>query len=116
MRQRRLSREVRVRIPWRVMAFSAALVAVAGGIQVGGQQPSMRAFTASGASVAAAAAEVDGLLRGGRLDIDRVDTDTMIDGRTHERLGQRYEGLPVFDGELIRQVDGGRVVSIFGRI
>lgn len=40
----------------------------------------------------------------------------MIAGRTHERLSQGHEGLPVVGGELVRQMDGGRVVSVFGQI
>ena len=30
----------------------------------------------------------------------------MMPGRTHERLVQRHEGLPVFGGEVVRQLDG----------
>ncbi len=56
------------------------------------------------------------MLREGRLDIARVQDDTMMGGRTHERLSQRYEGLPVFGGELVRQMDAGRVVSVFGQV
>lgn len=60
-------------------------------------------------------ARVATMLRDGQLDLVRVQDDTMIAGRTHERLSQRHEGLPVFAGELVRQMDGGRVVSVFGQ-
>jgi len=56
------------------------------------------------------------MLRDGQLDLARVQNDTLITGRTHERLSQRHEGLPVVGGELVRQMDGGRVVSVFGQI
>jgi len=56
------------------------------------------------------------MLRDGRLDIVRVDDDTMLSGRRHERLAQRYEGLPVFGAELVRQMDGREVRSIVGHI
>ena len=55
------------------------------------------------------------MLRNGQLDIARVQDDTLIAGRTHERLAQRHEGVPVFGGEIVRQLDGGRVVSVFGQ-
>ena len=39
----------------------------------------------------------------------------MIPGRAIERLGQFYEGLPVFGGQVVRQMDGRAVVSVTGR-
>src|SRR5207237_599420 len=59
---------------------------------------------------------VDRLVTIGSLDLSTVQTDTLIPGRTHERLAQRYEGLPIFGGELVRQLDGRAVISIFGRL
>ena len=56
------------------------------------------------------------MLRDGSLDIASIQMDTMIAGRTHERLDQRHQGLPVFGGQLIRQMDGGSLVSVFGQI
>jgi thermolysin len=63
----------------------------------------------------AAAARVDALLGSGDLDLASIDTDTMIEGRVHERLVQRYKGLPVFGGALVRQVESGRPLSIVGK-
>ena len=45
----------------------------------------------------------------GRLDIGRVDEDTMLPDRTHERLVQRYNGLPVFGAQVVRQLSGSTV-------
>jgi bacillolysin len=78
--------------------------------------PVARSVTASGATLGSWAARVETMLRDGTLDIAGVQSDTMISGRTHQRLRQQYEGLPVFGGELVRQVDGGRVISVFGNI
>ena len=56
------------------------------------------------------------MLRDGRLDIGRVDEDTMLPGRTHERLVQRFNGLPVFGAEVVRQLSGSTVETIFGTV
>ena len=54
----------------------------------------------TGQSLATWDARVAAMLRNGQLDIARVQDDTMIAGRTHERLAQRHEGMPVFGGEI----------------
>jgi thermolysin len=59
---------------------------------------------------------VNSLLREGDLVLRRVDTDTMIEGRQHERLDQVYQGVRVWGGELVRQIDNGQTVSVFGRL
>ncbi len=100
---------------WRLLLLSAVALVVTMN-HLAGQQPSVRAIAASAAALPAMATEVTGMLGDGRLDFDRIQIDTMIAGRTHERLLQQYEGLPVFRGEVVRQMDGSRVVSIFGRL
>jgi bacillolysin len=64
----------------------------------------------------AADAQVEALMRGGELELAQVAADSMMPGRTHERLIQRYRGLPVFGGVIMRQVEADRVCTIFGRI
>ncbi len=60
---------------------------------------------------------LDSMLREGRLRVTRVDEDTMLPGRQHERLAQSYKGVPVYGGEVVRQIDEtGAVVSVFGRV
>jgi len=101
---------------WRT-AVSAVVLVLAVIVSTEGQQPAQsRSVAAVGPTLAAWASQVDGMLRDGRLDIASVQADTMIPGRTHERLVQRHDGLTVFGGELVRQVDGGVTVSIFGRL
>lgn len=57
---------------------------------------------------------VDRMVRAGELQLRQVRQDTLINGRTHERFGQYYEGVPVFGGDIARQLDRGLTVSIYG--
>jgi len=99
-------------------AFALCVAAIALGttMTTRGQQPLAQSVSASGATLPAWASRVEDMLRDGRLDLAAIQADTMIGGRTHERLAQRHEGLPVFGAEIIRQMNGPAVVSIFGRI
>ncbi len=67
-------------------------------------------------SLRASGARVAAMLRSGELDIARVDEDTQIQGRTHERLEQRFKGLPVFGGGVARQLDGQQLRTVFGKV
>jgi thermolysin len=75
-------------------------------------------ITISGAAgtLGAALARVDTMLRAGHLDIARVQEDTMLAGRAHERLKQMYEGVPVFGGQVVRQMDGRSSITVNGRV
>ena len=57
---------------------------------------------------------VDRMIQGGDLRVRQIREDTLIRGRTHERLSQYHDGLPVFGGDVTRQTDGGLTLSIFG--
>jgi bacillolysin len=75
------------------------------------------AFATAGEQVSRGASLLDAMLVDGSLDIARSQEDTVMPGRLHERLEQRYEGLPVFSGEVVRQMDGrGSPLSLFGRV
>ena len=100
----------------RILVSCAATLSLVSPAPLAAEQPSVRTIAASGASLGAASTEVGRMLTDGRLDIDRIQVDTLMPGRTHERLGQRYEGLPVFRGEIVRQMDGAGTISIFGRL
>ena len=100
-------------------AAIAALV-FAGSSRITGQAP-----VETGRPIALAAAEdtlpaalerVDAMLTSGELNISQLNDDTLIPGRAIERLGQYYEGLPVFGGHVVRQMDGRAVVSVTGRL
>lgn len=54
-------------------------------------------------------------LQSGEFAVTRVDEDTLVDGRTHTRVQQRYRGIPVLGAGLARQTDAaGSTVSLFG--
>lgn len=58
--------------------------------------------------------QVDRMARDGDLRARSVQPDTLLPGRTHERLDQFYKGVRVFGGDLTRQLDGSVAVSVFG--
>ena len=59
---------------------------------------------------------VDHLVRDGELVVRKVRTDTVMEGRTHERYDQYYHGVRVFGGDIARQVSNGVTESIFGAL
>ena len=59
---------------------------------------------------------VDGLVRQGELVVRKVRTDTMIEGRSHERYDQYFQGVRVFGGDVARQVADGATESIYGTL
>ena len=107
---------------FRKVATCAALAALmfAGTSQLAGQSPAVIArsvgLAASGDLLPAALTRVDRMLTNGELDISRLHSDTMLTGRVMERLGQFYAGLPVFGGQVVRQMDGRAIVSVTGRL
>ena len=89
---------------------------IAVSVPVRGQQPRTQSVAASGVGARLWVSRTADMLRAGDLHITRVQADTMAPGRTHERLAQHHEGLPVFGGELVRQMSGATVLSVFGRV
>ncbi len=60
---------------------------------------------------------VNAMIRAGDLALRLERADTLIPGRTHERYTQMYRGVPVYGGDLARQVDDkGLTISIFGSL
>ena len=57
---------------------------------------------------------IDALLRADRMSLRSVRTDTVLEGRVHERYDQYVGGVRVFGGDVSRQVVGGVAESIFG--
>jgi thermolysin len=99
-----------------------AAVLLIGGSHVTGQSASIaengRSLAVMGATstLPGAMARVDAMLRIGELDIASRQDDTMISGRVHERLNQVFKGVPVFGGQVARQMDGRAIVTVSGRI
>ncbi|MSO55656.1 MAG: peptidase M4 family protein [Acidobacteria bacterium] len=108
----------------RIVPCSAVVAAVLflGGPRLTGQTAAVpehgRSFAlhAAAATLPGAQARVDAMLRSGDLDIASTQEDTIIPGRAHERLAQMYEGVPVFGGQVVRQMDGRSIVSLSGRL
>jgi len=95
---------------------AVALVSALQGRPSAQQTQQVTTFMTSGAQVPTILPRIDEMLRDGTLDISDAQEDTMIAGRVHERLSQQYEGLPVFGGQVIRQLAGRSVVSLAGRV
>jgi len=106
-----------------------ACVAALPAIELRGQSPANgRQIVATAASLnralvdAAAAGELrlwDGnlevWLQTGLLQRVRVEADSLVTGRSHERLAQYHRGVPIFGAHVTRQVNAvGQTESIFG--
>jgi bacillolysin len=105
----------RVRL-YRALLASALAAAVLVQAPIAAQGNRLVSVFAVGRDLAAWTSRADTLLASGDLDIASIQDDTMMAGRIHERLAQRHEGLPVFGGQLARQIDGRGVVSLSGRL
>lgn len=106
-----------------ILCAAVAVTAVlSGGSRLTGQAPASResgrsfAIHAAGAELPTELVRMDGMLRMGDLDIQSAQDDTMMPGRVHERLKQLYKGVPVFGGQLVRQMDGRSIISLSGRL
>lgn len=103
-----------------VLFAAIAAVFIAASSPLTGQGPAdigrSFALAASDDTLPAALDRIDRMLGRGQLDISSSNDDAMIDGRAFERLGQFHEGLPVFGGEAVRQMDGRTIVSVTGRL
>ena len=98
----------------------AAMLAAAwliGGAVTGAQAPRVNRQLAQPASIADLRqwdARIDSMLRAGDLQVRRVVDDPQLPGRQHERVDQYYRGVKVFGADIVRQVDRGQTVSVFG--
>jgi thermolysin len=59
---------------------------------------------------------VDQLGRTGALRLESATDDRLVPGRTHQRLRQYHDGVPVFGAEVTRQTARGQTVSLFGTV
>jgi thermolysin len=91
------------------------LVAAGGGLHRAGAE-TLQLAGRDAVALSAWDTRVDALLADGSLRLRRTWTDTLLPGRTHERLGQVHRGLPVFGAELVRQREGGITRSLYGTL
>src|SRR5438105_932968 len=79
--------------------------------------PHLTLAAVSPADVGSVDRMVSQMVRGGELRLRESTPDSLMPGRTHERLDQYYRGVRVFGGDLVRQVtSGGAAVSVFGQM
>jgi bacillolysin len=59
---------------------------------------------------------VNRMVRTDELRVRQRRTDTLLPGRSIERLAQYYKGVRVWGGDISRQLDGSSTASVFGTI
>ncbi len=59
---------------------------------------------------------VERMIRNDELRVRLQRDDTLLGGRAVEQFVQYYKGVRVWGGSVSRQLDGGRVVSVFGTV
>src|SRR5688572_13576707 len=97
---------------------TAAVAAVLGAISppVRAQSPLTTIVATDAAALRAWTPSLDRMIRDGDLRLRREDPDTLVPGRTHQRLSQHYKGVPVQGAGVTRQTEHGITVSIFGTL
>jgi Zn-dependent metalloprotease len=94
-----------------------AVVVVATGKPQAADNPRVTLAATAPADVAYADRTVAQMIRGGQLRLRESVADSMIAGRTHERLDQYYRGVRVFGGDVVRQATStGLPLSVFGQM
>jgi bacillolysin len=109
--------------PARTVAGAAAVAALAtcGVISDAYQEPPRPArlmlASSSGQQLRDTDQRIDSLERAGRLRVRRVQEDTLIPDRDHERLDQYHQGVRVWGADVSRQLrSNGQAVSAFGTL
>jgi Zn-dependent metalloprotease len=98
-----------------VLLFSLLASAVLLPLSAAAQPRPTTIVASEPASIRAWDSGIDSMLRTGNLEVRRVDSDTLVNGRTHTRMRQLHRGVPVVGAELTRQTDDiGATVSIYG--
>ncbi len=65
---------------------------------------------------AAWTSRLDALISSGDLERRQLRADTLLPGRQHERLTQKVAGVPILGAEIVRQLRGSEVVSVYGSL
>jgi thermolysin len=76
--------------------------------------PAVRVATAEAVQVGEWDRRIAQMTAQGELAVRWEREDTLLPGRTHQRLAQVHHGVPVYGGELVRQREGGRTLTVFG--
>ncbi len=103
------------------VARGAALVAIAVCVWTtpsGARQSraAVRIATQDASEARAWSSRVRSMERSGGLRVRQRRTDSLLSGRTHERLDQYHRGVRVHGADVSQQIARGEVVSLFGRL
>lgn len=102
------------------VALVVLALASAPGVRASNRTTSVAAGTTNGpgslTEIRGWDARIVSMQRAGALRLAATDSDTQLPGRLHERLAQYHGGVPVFGGGLVRQLDNGITISVFGTV
>ncbi len=59
---------------------------------------------------------VNSMMRSGELRLASQQADTLVSGRTMEQIDQYHDGVRVWGGDIRRQLEPGRTISVFGTL
>ena len=76
----------------------------------------LRIATGSSSEVRQWEGRIRSLQRSGDLRLRERRADTLVRGRSHERLDQFHRGVRVYGADVAQQEAGGQLVSVFGRL
>ena len=93
-----------------------ALVLALGGAAQAAEPRAIRLAATEGAALNDWDTRIESMLRAGDLQLRRTHEDTLLPSRQHVRLDQAYRGVPVYGGQVVRQTEGERTVSVFGTL
>lgn len=99
----------------RLVSALVLLAACAAAVRAEGP-PARHLAVSAGAELRQWDTTIDRMMKEGSLSVRKVQEDTMLPGRQHERLAQSFEGVPIFGGEIVRQIERGGTVSVFGTL
>jgi len=98
----------------RLLSSMLALSALAGSAAAAAEP--QRVAAAGAAETRAWEVRIEGLVRAGGLVLRAMRDDTLLPERAHARYAQLHKGVPVDGGDLVVQVSGPDVVSVFGTL
>jgi Zn-dependent metalloprotease len=97
--------------------LTLSLLAVGLAAAAGAAEPRVHRLAAvEGAALREWDVRIDSMLRAGDLELRRTHEDTLLPSRQHVRLTQLHRGVPVYGGQVVRQTEGARTVSVFGAL
>jgi len=106
-----------MRIGHESLVLALSLLALGGAGAAGAAEPRVQRLAAvEGAALHDWDARIESMLRAGDLQVRRTHEDTLLPGRQHVRLNQAHKGVPVYGGQVLRQTEGERTISVFGTL